>query len=233
MLVLAVDTATDTGGAALVRDGALVAEATFRLPSRHSVELVPAIAWIMERAGVRAADLDLVGCAAGPGSFTGLRMGMAAALGLARAAGKPCVGVPSLAAVAYPFLTPGASVTALIDARRGRFYAQSFGLGEGGNVEPRGAPECLTLDELSIRISAPTLLVGDPADTYRSELAHIFGDRALFPPPGLCYHRPQVLGILAQNQFENAGADEPVRPVYLQATGEIFAPPRAAGERNA
>jgi tRNA threonylcarbamoyl adenosine modification protein YeaZ len=123
--VLAIETATADGSVALrvgerTREKSLQWRASFR-------EVAPAIEELMAEAGLRWADLDAIAVPSGPGSFTGLRVGAALALGLSKTAGRPLYGVPTLAAVAEAHAPPGApTVCATLDARRGRRYAALY-----------------------------------------------------------------------------------------------------------
>ena len=124
-IVLAIDTATGPGSVALregerTRERALEWRASFR-------EMAPAIEGLMAEAEIDWGSLDAIAVPTGPGSFTGLRVGAALALGLSRIAGRPLFGVPTLAAVAEAFAPPGARrVCATLDARRGRRYAALY-----------------------------------------------------------------------------------------------------------
>lgn len=135
MLTLAVDTSATQGSVALVRDGRVVVEIDLRLETHATSHILPAIEWATASAGVTLADIDLFAAAEGPGSFTGLRIGIATVLGLARGAGKPAAGVPTLHAVAYPWLAVQRPVLATVDTRSGRVFAQVLLAGEAGEIE--------------------------------------------------------------------------------------------------
>jgi tRNA threonylcarbamoyladenosine biosynthesis protein TsaB len=122
MLLLGLDTATLTASVAAWRDGAVAAAGEARAET-HSEKLLPLVDDVLRRAGARPADLDAVACGAGPGSFTGLRIGLATAKGLCFALGRPLVMVSSLAALAAGGATPGALVLAVLDAKKREVYA--------------------------------------------------------------------------------------------------------------
>jgi tRNA threonylcarbamoyl adenosine modification protein YeaZ len=144
MLVLAIDTALEACSAAVLDTGGDVIVARESLPmSRGQAEaLMPLVARVMDASGKTFAALDRIAVTVGPGSFTGLRVGIAAARGIALAAGKPAVGVSTLAAFAAPHLAAddSAAVVAAIDARHDHVYLQVFGPGGRVLVEPRIAP---------------------------------------------------------------------------------------------
>jgi tRNA threonylcarbamoyladenosine biosynthesis protein TsaB len=144
MLVLAIDTALEACSAAVLDTGGDVIVARESLPMvRGQAEaLMPLVTRVMDASGKTFAALDRIAVAVGPGSFTGLRVGIAAARGIALAAGKPAVGVSTLAAFAAPHVAAddSAMVVAAIDARHDHVYLQVFGPGGRVLVEPRIAP---------------------------------------------------------------------------------------------
>lgn len=153
-LVLALDTATLTASVAVVRDGAIVIEAETETGS-HSERLMPLVAELMDRAGVGVAALDAIAVGAGPGSFTGLRIGLATAKGLAFASGKPLWLVSSLAALAWAMRAapPGTLLVPALDARRGELYAGFYRL-DGGGIPRAVAPErVLPPEQLAVAIA--------------------------------------------------------------------------------
>ncbi|HEV7554556.1 MAG TPA: tRNA (adenosine(37)-N6)-threonylcarbamoyltransferase complex dimerization subunit type 1 TsaB, partial [Kofleriaceae bacterium] len=121
MIVLGLDTATKIGSVAIVRDGELLAEARAESKS-HGTELLPMIDEVCARAKVRPRELDAIAIGAGPGSFTGLRIGMATAKGIAFAAGRPLWAVSSLAAIAHD-IGGDDPIACVLDARRGEVFA--------------------------------------------------------------------------------------------------------------
>jgi tRNA threonylcarbamoyl adenosine modification protein YeaZ len=162
MHVLALDTALAACSVAVfdTKRGIL---ASVSLPMRrgHAEALLPQIEQTMEEAGLRFSDLDRVAVTVGPGSFTGLRVGVSAARGIALAAGKPAVGITTLAAFAAPALivAQGVPVLAVIDARNNQVYVQSFG--DGGSVpEPRIARLAEALD---LATAGPVRIAGSGA----------------------------------------------------------------------
>ncbi|HLJ62563.1 MAG TPA: tRNA (adenosine(37)-N6)-threonylcarbamoyltransferase complex dimerization subunit type 1 TsaB, partial [Stellaceae bacterium] len=128
MKVLAFDCAGNACAAALVRAGAVLAQRLTRLERGHAQLLAPMIEAVMKEAGTRFSDLDLIAVTTGPGSFTGVRIGLATARGLALAADCPLVGVTSFAAIAAG-IAPLADLNLVVavDSKRAEFYVQAFG----------------------------------------------------------------------------------------------------------
>lgn len=144
MRVLAIDTALEACSAAVLdtERASVVAHESIPMVRGHAEALMPLIARVLDRAGLDFAQLDRIAVTTGPGSFTGLRVGIAAARGLGLASAKPVVGLSTLAAYAAPFIAADDTlpVVAAIDARHDHVYLQVFGPGGRTLVGPRLAP---------------------------------------------------------------------------------------------
>lgn len=231
MKVLGIETSTPQAALALIDGGALVAEA--RLPTRtgQAERLLPAIDRLLADAGFALRDLDGLGVAIGPGSFTGLRIGLATVKGLALGGGLPVVGVPSLEALAWQVAWPVAVVVPLLDARRGELYGARFEPDGAGGVR-RAGPD-LALDAAGVdRLvgDAPALLVGPGAEAWREELTARLGPRGRFVPAGVVAPRGLAVARLAAIQLAAGEADPVDRlvPRYVRSFGRGAAP----GRRN-
>lgn len=124
-VILAIDTALGACSAAIVQGGVILGESEEPVPGRQSRVLVPMIESLLEKAGLAYKDMGAIACTLGPGGFTGIRVGLATARAIALAAGKPMIGVSTLETIAWGAKIEG-DVLAVIDARRGQFYAQRF-----------------------------------------------------------------------------------------------------------
>lgn len=229
MLVLALDTTTPSGSCALATDGLVLREEGGDA-SRSAAERLPAdLMTILERARRRLDEVDVFAVATGPGSFTGLRIGIATMQGLAFAAAKPLVGVSGLEALARIGLeeAAGRRIAAWVDAWRGEVYAALYERGSS-EVEPVVArPDVL----LSQYAGEPTLFIGDGARTYR-ELIHARGrpDWRVAEPAA-----PLLAGTIATlaASLVAAGTAPPphlIRPLYVRRTdAELARHGRAAG----
>ena len=120
MKILAIDSTAVAASAAVLEDDRLLGEFFVHTGLTHSQTLMPMVQQVLACAGVSVGDIDLFAAAAGPGSFTGVRIGVASIKGMAMAQDKPCVGVSTLEAMAYNLALPGATVCAVMDARRGQ-----------------------------------------------------------------------------------------------------------------
>ena len=215
MYVLGIDTSTMTGGAAVVRDGVLLGEYVLNIRTTHSERLLPAIERLLHDAGVTLRDMDAIAVVTGPGSFTGIRIGVATAKGFAYALQKRLIGVTALEAFARQFLTFPGIVVPMIDSRRSEVYAQAFRAGKAV-TEPWNA-HIQNVIEWCKTQSQPCLLVGDGAMQYRDQVDM---PGAVFPPPEFALLRPAaVAGLgwmkLQAGEWHDAFA---VNHVYLRRT---------------
>lgn len=172
MRVLAIDTALAACSAAVLdtEQGDIIASESLPMARGHAEMLMPLLARLMDRSGVAFDELDRVVVTTGPGSFTGMRVGIAAARGIALAAKKPAIGVSTLSAYAGPHLAEDetAPVVATIDARRDHVYLQVFGPGGRNVVGPRLAP---LHDAVRAAAEAPVRIVGSAAQSVADALA--------------------------------------------------------------
>ena len=164
-LILGIETATPVCGVALVEDGRLLVEINVQTGNTHSERLMPQIEKLFAFAGACAAQVDAVAVSIGPGSFTGLRIGLATAKMLAYIWQKPIIGVPTLEALAYGCPACGGFVSPLLDAQKGRVY-QSLYLWEDGKLDEvwpvRIAPAEQAFQDLA-GLDCAVLVVGEAA----------------------------------------------------------------------
>ena len=145
MNLLAIDTAGKTAAVAVLRDEVLLYEAAANNGLTHSETLLPMVDTALKACGLRCADIDLYGVTAGPGSFTGLRIGLAAVKGMALPRQTPCAGVSTLEALAWGMAGQGTVVGAL-DARRGQVYWAGFDLATHDRLTPDAAAPVQALE---------------------------------------------------------------------------------------
>ena len=203
MIILGLDTALAACSVAVTRDGRVLAAASEPMLRGHQERLAPMAQAVMAEAGLAFAELDRIGVSVGPGSFTGLRVGLAFAKGLGLALGKPCVGVGTLEALAASEPGPGLTA-AVIDAKRNQLYLQAF---ESGAALM--APDALPVETAAARLAelwrgGPLRLVG-PGAALLAGIAPdaVVIERAAPDPAALC-------ALVA-------GRTTPARPLYLRA----------------
>lgn len=214
-LLLALDTSTRTVGLALY-DGAQVLNATvWTSQDYHTVELAPAVAQAFQRAHVSMDALGAIAVATGPGSFTGLRVGLALAKGLAMARKLSLVGIPTLdfLAVAQPPLEM--PLAAVLRAGRGRLAVGWYGMTNGA-WQPTRQVEVLTLEELAHKAQQPTLVCGELSKEDREFLASKQPEIQL-ASPAQSLRQPSYLAEMAWKRWKAGQVDDPasLAPVYL------------------
>jgi tRNA threonylcarbamoyladenosine biosynthesis protein TsaB len=187
--LLVLDSSTLTGSIALCQGALPVAESVLNLSSTHSERLLGQIDALLDQAGWALAELDLLAAVTGPGSFTGLRIGVATLKGLAQALNKPVVALSSLQLLAMNVPLVNAPVHAFLDARKQEVYSQPFVWRQGvptAIAVARVVPPRMLLTELRGEV----VLVGNAVPLYRQLIDEILGERALLPPPPL--HQPRA-----------------------------------------
>lgn len=215
MKVLALDTSTFVGTVAVLRDGVLLAEWSASVRATHGETLLPHVARALEQAGIAARELDLIAVGIGPGSFTGTRIGMATAKGLALAEGKPLRGVSSLRVIAAG-MPAGALRAVAVDAQKGELYCALYAY-EGAELEERVAPFHALPGEAAARLGAlgPVWLAGDGGERYPEFAAGLTFERA----PKLCdVPRAAVLAHEGARAFTRLGPSDlaSLEPLYVR-----------------
>ena len=212
MLVLALDTTTSSGSCALTRDGLVVCEQVRETPSAHAEHLPGDLMSLLDRAGIALSAVDLFAVATGPGSFTGLRIGIATMQGLAFAEGKPLIGVSALDALARIAGSEGLVAT-WVDAWRGEVYAALY---DGGvEVEPPvvSRPETL-LEPLRGR---STRFLGDGARAHAEVIGRVMGDAGHIADP-VAPPLARTIAILASDAESGDHPPHAIRPLYVRRT---------------
>ena len=215
MICLGLDCAGRTAGAALMRDDTLLYECTLNLGLTHSQTALGLVDGALRAAGLRAADVGLWAVCAGPGSFTGLRIGLAAVKGLAFAADAPCAPVSTLEALAFCHAGEG-TVVAALDARRGEVYWAAFALPGPQRLTPDRAGKADTLAEFLETCKKPVFFVGDGAELCYNKFSRAAG--VLPCPPALGQSRAAGLCLAGLRMQQNGLAVPPAAllPQYLR-----------------
>lgn len=190
--------------ALLLPDGPLRARLSPDVPRGR--DLVPLLRGLLEDAGLGPDDLDLVACATGPGSFTGIRIGIATAATLAYACALPVLGVGSLDGIAANAPPPGDDVLVALDARRGRVFAARFRKGEPDGGYRHAPPE-----EVAAVLDPGTWVLGDAREAYPAVFAG-------FPGSAEAPVRPDAIARIALARFLRGERERPeeLRPLYLR-----------------
>ena len=218
MLILAVDTTTPSGSVALLEGETLLGEACVESAATHSARLLRSIDFLLGAHGRDVKDVDAFAVAAGPGSFTGIRIGVAAVKSLAFASARPVAPVSTLTALAAK-LAGGAEdlVCPLLDAKKEEIYAALFEARDGGLAEivPQGA---YAPDAFFARLPAGRAIafIGGGLDAYRTMLLARVGDAARFPRRS-CFVAAEVARLGAALIREGRGVDAAaLEPIYYR-----------------
>lgn len=221
MKILALETATIAGSIAIVDDGyGLVSEVRVNLKIAHAERLMPSIQWILNASRVAVDEIDAFAISIGPGSFTGLRIGLSTAKGLSYAAKKPIVPVPTLDAFArtLPYCTY--MVCPMFDARKSQVYAALY-TWEKNACRKVMAERAVDLHTLLTDIHEPVVFLGDGAKLYRQQILDALGDRAVFAPESRMSPSASSVAEIALEKMKQGESADPVRltPLYIRKSG--------------
>ena len=226
-VVLAIDTSGPVAACALMAGGRILFTMAMNVGLTHSETIMPAVDLALSRSDMRCEDVDVFAAVVGPGSFTGVRIGVCAVKGLAHAAGKPCAPVHALEALSMNLQGFDGVCCPILDARRGQVYSAAFEMHDG---LPQRVLEdaALPLDEFLSRLPSGRKLafLGDAVPVHEAAILGRLGDRAWIAPANLRDLRADAACLLAaarpQSWVDAAG----LRPLYLRA-------PQAERERKA
>jgi tRNA threonylcarbamoyladenosine biosynthesis protein TsaB len=207
-MLLAIDTSTTQTGLACYDERGVLGECVWHSGRDHTAQLLPQLTLLLRHVGRTSAMISVVAVALGPGSWSGLRVGMSTAKGLALARGLPLVGVGTLDALAYQHQRRGATIAPLIRLGRERFATTGLSTREPRNV---------TLPELCAEINGRAFFCGDIDGEVRETLRLKLGERAQFPTPAANLRRPGFLAELAWQRFQAGEIDDvaTLEPIYL------------------
>lgn len=212
-LVLGLDSATEACSAAVLRDGSVVAYRFETLDRGHAERLMPLVEEVMSEAGARFADLDLIATTVGPGGFTGLRIGLASARGLALAADRPLVGVTTLEAVARAQPTRDMPLLVVLDTKRSDFYLQVFDHSDVPLSEPTAL---MPSDIAGILPQGPIAVAGTAREDVMAALAK--SGPALVMTEGPTLPDAAIVAAIGKERFavRPGSVRTPPGPLYLR-----------------
>ncbi len=222
MLILSLDSTAETASAALSDDGRFLAGVTLNVGNKHSTTLLPAAKFVLESAGYVVSDVELFALTAGPGSFTGVRIGAGTVKGLSLGRNVPCIGVSSLETMAEGFAFADGIVCPMINARRDRCFTAFFSA-EQGNIKRLTEDDTLEggeIEEFLTSCGRKVYLTGDGVPFYLK--SHSAGD-SVFIPEMLKYPNAYYAGAVAKRIYDSADDSvrqsftaEMLRPIYLR-----------------
>ena len=231
MKILAIDTTAKTATAALTENEKLIGLTILNTPNTHSVTLLPAIEGLLSGASMTAAEIDLFVCSAGPGSFTGVRIGTSTIKGLAYAQNKTCIGTSALEALAENITADNCVICPVMDARRGQLYNALFEK-KNGTLTRLTDDRTITKDDLKAELEEKGLkviLCGDGYDIAARTMPELIAAKT---PEMQMYHNAYSVAVVGYRAFMSATDEErkaftasALAPVYLRAS-------QAERERN-
>jgi tRNA threonylcarbamoyladenosine biosynthesis protein TsaB len=218
-LILSINTSTAPFSVAVVKeDGTLVAETLLTSPSKGFSLFMPALHHLLSSTKVDPKDLKAVAVARGPGSFTGLRVGLAAAKGICHGLRIPAVAVSSLEALAAPCPVTSFPVCPIIDSRRGEVFAALFQTLPGEGMIRIKEETCLNFKSLNAFVESRTLFLGNDYARQSAPLRTVLGDRALLAPVPLWTLRASAVAVVGLHRAQKDGYDDlkSLSPSYMR-----------------
>ncbi|MGV2620948.1 UNVERIFIED_CONTAM: tRNA (adenosine(37)-N6)-threonylcarbamoyltransferase complex dimerization subunit type 1 TsaB [Halobacillus marinus] len=213
MNILAIDTSNYVMGVAVLKDGTVAGEYVTNMKKNHSIRLMPAIDQLMEETGTKPEELDRIAVAHGPGSYTGVRIGLTTAKTMAWALGIPVVGISSLEAVARQGAFFDGYVCPFFDARRGLVYT---GLYDSSMTVVMEETNILMEDWLNQlkELDRPVLFLSQDIAVHQEKIEEVLGEKAVIPAAPYQFARPSILADLAVDR--EPGALHDLVPNYLR-----------------
>jgi tRNA threonylcarbamoyladenosine biosynthesis protein TsaB len=217
-MLLAIDTATHMAGLALYDQakGWILGEEVWYSVYNHTVELMPRLVRLMQQQGVATEDLTGLVASLGPGSFTGLRIGLAVAKGLALAHQVPLVGIPTLDVVAHPHQSQRLPICAIIQAGRGRVCAGHY-VRRRGRWRRQGSYRLTTLEALCSEVEEPSLFCGEIDTHSADQIRRKLGIDTIVATPAASLRRPSYLAEMGWERLSRGDSDNAasLSPIYL------------------
>ncbi len=220
MRVLAIDTSTLLGGVAIVDElSGMVIEVRLNVKSTYSERLMTTIDYALKQSGYTISDMDFFAVATGPGSFTGLRIGLSTVKGFSYATRKPIVSVPTLEALAQNFPLCRYPVCTMLDARKKEVYVALFEWKDEGLVR--------LISEMSVKVNKAleimnehdkVVFTGDGVILYKNEIVSLMGEKAVFASPEKMVSSPANVACIGLQKALRGEFSEPVNlvPFYIR-----------------
>lgn len=218
-VILAMETATIFGSIALVAGNKCLAEFSLQTGETHSRRLLAGVDWVLRETGLNWSMIDAVAVSLGPGSFTGLRIGLATAKGLAMAAGVKLIGIGTLDGLAAQLFALGRIlICPVLDARKEEVYCGFYRCDEAGIPRLMGEWWVISPEALCERIVEPVVMLGDGVGGYNEIFKERLAGLMMVPSPGLYFPRAATIGMLAVENWEQDIFLDPATaaPVYIR-----------------
>ncbi len=220
MRILALDTSTNVATAAILEDDVIIGEYSCNKGKTHSQRLMPMLRDMLEAVGLKASDMDAFAASIGPGSFTGLRIGVTTAKAMAFAAQKPVISVYTLDSLAYNLPGSKAILCPVIDARNNQVFTAVYKF-NGGKLDRLTDYMGIHINELAGIISpmeGAVIFLGDACSMHRDFFAEKLGGRASVAPPNAALAKASSVAVLAREAFAEGKTEScyDMKPFYLR-----------------
>jgi len=218
-VLLAINTSTLQFSIALLAgDGSLLGEYYLGRGTRHFGGLVPAVDFLLAGLGRGKEEIECVAIAIGPGSFTGIRVGLSFAKGVCHVLKVPIVGISSLDALAAQIAESTLAITALIESRRNDVFVAQFRRGPGGQLTRLMSDQCVEYSALTTSLALPCIFVGNNYHNQVPKLKETLKPDLLLAPPEMWAIRACTVGALGLRRFLSQDFDNPAAlvPIYLR-----------------
>jgi tRNA threonylcarbamoyladenosine biosynthesis protein TsaB len=217
MYILGIETATRTGGVAIVSEDGVLAEYTLNIEVTHSERLMSTVDRVLKDTGFQMASIDGFGVSIGPGSFTGLRIGLSTVKGLAFTTGKPVAAVPTLKALAWNAYFSHYPVCPLLDAKKKEVYSALYRY-DGRDLVQDLPESVLPLSELADRISGEVVFTGEGARLFAEDIRKLFGSRAHIAPLAATVPSAASVAEIALLMLQTGRNSDPdtLSPLYIR-----------------
>lgn len=240
MFILGIDTTTLSCSVALLRDDTVLAELTLNIKKTHSERLMPLLDTILQEAAVERESLEAIAVAAGPGSFTGLRIGVATTRALAQGLEIPAVPVCTLEALAEMVPTPNSLICPILDARRNQVYTALYRRSSKAPypLEVLLEPSAVALNELASNLrlyNSPVVFTGEGLYTYADKITAELSHQAVIAPAPFRFCRAALVALRGRTLLQNNphASYEDLLPFYLrQPEAERLAAERQGGSEK-
>ena len=219
MIILSIDSATPVAAVAVIKDSVLLAEEMLNIGNTHSTQLMPMAAHVLAQSNIKMSEVDAVAVSQGPGSFTGLRIGMATAKGLAQGSGCKLIAVPTLDVLAQNMWGYDGLVCPILNAKKNEVYSALYRF-DGAKMAQISDYTAISPENLAKSLAniANICFLGDGVPVYREMLSNILGERAKFAPADKLLSRGASLAYLAYEKAQRGEYAElfTTLPIYIR-----------------
>ncbi len=217
MYILGIETSTKTGSVAVLSEKGVVAQYSLNIEVTHSERLMATVDRVLADTGIVISQLDGFAVATGPGSFTGLRIGLSTVKGLAITVDRPVAAVPTLLALAWNVPYPAHPVCPMLDARKNEVYA-AFYVYDGSTLRQTVPEAAIPLSQLGSKITGKTIFTGEAAYIHRAEIERLLSDQAIIAPRAVVLPSAASVAELGLEMINSGRYSDPdnLVPLYIR-----------------